>query len=349
MQIGSTEGLPSPKSIKSVAATALRAILVGRQGAADINDLVGACHSLAVPYVRRRLTGESILRRTLNMDISDFAYDCVADLFAFAETGDFPHIHAYFAAYKHETMSDEEMLMHLRRLVFSQANQNLFRLYNEVDPSLGKILRNVKLALQQFDSLVLTERFGEPCLAPAAGDYNLTARAFGPEELEHGLRRYLRGTENIPFMLGKLSLFLVDQNEFSRLVPLVVVAVAFRAVYMRHPEDEETAKIVEDKLDASYLSVIVGDVLQNMREKKGPLYSKKKRIRPDLLDIYFKVIEERLTRSYSGDGNEKGLRELLSEKLAGLTEKEYRSTHRNQLEYLSRLTGDEVAKRLKER
>ncbi len=76
-------------------------------------------------------------------------------------------------------------------------------------------------------------------------------------------------------------------------------------------------------------------------------YLRKKRINPALLDTYFLVIERRLTLTFSGDGKEKGLRELLGERLDNMTNTEYRTRHRSRLEYLSRLTGEQVARRLK--
>ncbi len=327
----------------------MRAILSGKYGEAEINDMVRVCHALALPYVRTRLSNDIVLQRTLELNMSDFAYDCIADLFAFVGAGEFPHIQAYFSAYPHEMLTNEELFSHLRRLVFSQANHGIFRLYNEVDPSLGKVLRNIKLALQQFTSLVMIERFGEPCVAPAEADHLLQMRMLQIEDLESGVRRYLRGTENIPFMLGKLALFLRERDDVSRVIPLTSVAVVIRNIYMYPGENEEFAKVVEDKLEISYLSRVVDEAVRKTREKMAAQYMKKKRIRASLLDVYFTVIEKRLILTFSGDGHEKGLRELLSEEMEGMTDAEYRLKHRSRLEYLSRLTGEEVARRLRER
>lgn len=333
--------------VKETANASLRAILGGKYGQAEINELVNVCHAIAVPYIRRRLSSDVVLRRTLELNMSDFAYDCMADLFAFADSGDFPHFHAYFAAYPLERLSEEEVLAHLRRLVFSHVNQGIFRLYNEVDPSLGKIIRNIKLALQQFNSLTLIERFGVPCLAPSTGDWMLQRRSLDTEELEAGLRMYLHGTENIPFMLGRLALFLQESADVSRVVPVTSVAIVFRLLYTRPAGKEELAAVGEEGIESAYLREMIQEAVKKTREKMAVQYLRKKKIRPALLDTYFTVIEERLLLTFSGDGHEKGLRELLSEHLAGMTDSQYRSKHRSRLEYLSRLAGEEVARRLK--
>ena len=336
-------------SVKEIADRSLRAILSGQYGEAEVNDLVRVCHALAVPYVRRRLSTDILLRRTLELNMSDFAYDCIADLFAFAGSGEFPHIEAYFAAYPYDRFTGEEMLSHLRRLVFSQVNHGIFRLYNEVDPSLGKVLRNIKLALQQFRSLVVVEIFGEPCLAPAEGDRLIEGRVLDIDELEAGLRGYLRGTENIPFMLGKLALFLQENEYVSRVIPMTSVAIVFRNLYSRSSEMDDVASVTDDRLESANLAGVVHEAVQKTRDKMALQYVRKRRIRTSLLDAYFIAIETRLLLTFSGDGHDRGLRELLSEQLKGMTEAEYRSKHRSRLEYFSRLAGEEVARRLRQR
>ncbi len=44
----------------------------------------------------------------------------------------------------------KDLLGPARRLVFSHVNQALCRIYQETDPSLGKLIRNLKLAVKTF-------------------------------------------------------------------------------------------------------------------------------------------------------------------------------------------------------
>ncbi len=335
--------------LKEIAGKSLRAILKGEYGQGEVNDLIGVCHALAIPYLSSRLGRDVVLKKTLNLDVTDYAYDCIADLFAYTESGEFPHFHAYFAAYPPEKLTDEELLTHLRRLVFSNVNHGIFRLYNEVDPSLGKVLRNIKMALQQFHSLAIVERFGEPCLAPADGESMMNLRPLEIDDLESGLKNYLRGTENIPFMLGRLALFLQERSDVSRIVPLSSVGIVFRSLYMSRIENDEPARVVEEEMEIDSLARVIRASVEQVKNKMVKQYSLKKRIHPSLLETYFRVIERRLNLTFSGDGHEKGLRELLREDMNSMTDNEYRAKHRSRLEYLSRLTGVEVARRLKQR
>jgi hypothetical protein len=334
-------------SVKDLASRSVRAILSGRHGEESINGLISVCTTLAIPYLSSRLSRDVILKKVLQLDVRDFAYDCIADLFAYAGSGEFPHLEAYFAAYPPERLNDEELLSHLRRLVFSHVNHGIFRLYNEVDPSLGKILRNIKLALQQFQSLKITERFGEPCLAPAEEDSLVQLRPIEMDELESGLRKYLHGNENIPFMLGRLSLILLERSDLSRVVPLSLVGMVFRSIYTSPVENADRVESVDEAMEIDTLAGIVRESVKKVHGRMATNYAAKKRIDASLLETYFKVIERRLVQTFSGDGQEKGLREILKEHIVGMTDNEYRTRHRSRLEYLSRLTGAEVARRLK--
>ncbi len=327
------------------AARALGGVLSGSGGTQDVNVLVEVCHSLATPYVNKRLTKDRVLREALDLNTSDFAFDCIADLFSSAQENRFPHFQAYFAAYRLESMSEEEVLSHLRRLVFSTASHGIFRLYNEVDPTLGKILRNIKLALEHFTSLVIFERFGDRYLTPSEGNRAAFMTPLEIDEIELGLRRCLRGTENIPFMLGKLALFLQEQPVSSRAALLSSVGVVFRNIYMS-PSDSNLVGL-EDKLVMDELADVIHGSVDKVQVKMIRRYADGKKVDASLLHIYFEVIEKKLMLTLSGDGQDKGLREILSEYLEGMSDTDYQTLHKSRLEYLSRLAGDEVVVRLK--
>ena len=325
----------------------LEAVLEGASNKGDLSSFVKVCHSLAIPYVSMRLSRDVVLKNTLNMSTSDFAYDCIADLFAFSTDHEFPHFRAYFAAYPLDALSDPEVIAHLRRLVFSHVNQGLFRLYNQVDPSLARVIRNIKLAVQEFQSLIIVEQFGVQCLAPSGCDNLFHLPEFNVTELEFALGRYLRGSENVPFMLGKLALFLTEQEENSRIVSITSIAIVFRSLYERFSRDSLTQNGEEAEYEADAVLRTVAKAVSLTKERVRDVYAKKKNIERDLIETYFGVIEKHLMLIYSGDGHDSSLRELLKNLMPGMTTEEYRKTHRSRLEYLSRMTADEVGKMLK--
>ncbi len=325
----------------------LRAILKSQFRQGDVDDLVHACKSLALPLLRSRLVNDHVLDYKLGLNLDDIAIDCVADLFVSADSGYFPHLEAYFASQPAETLDDDELLSYLRRLVFSLVNQGLFRLYNSADPTLGKILRNIKIALHHFDSLVQADVFDDQYLMLPDVEPRLELRVLEPEELEAGLRSYLAGTENVPYMLGKLALLLREQSDIAKMVPILLAARTFKSLYTRNTGDEEAGGIPQHNIETEEIMAVVRKTVQLVRDSKGIAYSRKKKVEPELLDAYFRAIERKLILSFSDDGAEKGLKELLSEQLEGMSESEYVRLHRNRIQYLARVTGSRVAQMLK--
>ncbi len=208
----------------------IAAILAGSHSRKELNCLIGVSHSLAASFLASKATTESLIS-VYDLTTSDLAYDCIADLFQEDGDGKYRQLQAYFAGLSIATARDEEILIHLRRLVFSKVNQSIFRLYSEADPSLSKILRNIKLAIHSLKNFEEIERFGEPCIVPSLCDTLVHLPPFEREELEHCFLHIARGDELIPDLLAKLSLLLREQIERCRILPFVGVGILFRTVY----------------------------------------------------------------------------------------------------------------------
>lgn len=136
----------------------------------QLNEFVAVCHAIAVGAVRTRARTLRFLTRFSFANDADVAYECISDLFRQDEKGTILQVAAYFEGIDCTHATDQELLIHLRRLVFSKVNYGLFRLLNEADPALGKILRNTRLACQTLQNFDVIERFGDPCLVPAMCD-----------------------------------------------------------------------------------------------------------------------------------------------------------------------------------
>ena len=210
---------------------------------------------------------------------TDIAFDCIADLFQQNEEGRFVQLEAYFSSFDIANESDESLLSHLRRLVFSKANQVIFRIYNETDPSLGKIIRNIKLAIQSLNNFDIVTRFDETCILPSACETLEHLPAIKRNEFENQIRNTAHGTETIPQLLAQLSLYLRQQTEYSRLVPMVSVALVFRSLY-------QNQKVSADEFE-NYFSVIKESISARLISQDGEDFSFFKGLNahiPDLTD-----------------------------------------------------------------
>ena len=166
-----------------------------------------------------------------SLNTSDLAYDCIAELFRRDNDCDLIRIRTYFESIDIEASTDQELIVYLRRLVFSSVNQSLVRIYNSFDPHLGKILRNLKLSAQNLGTFTEIDRLGEQCLVPQLCDPLFHLPVVELDRLQAELSSRLRGTERIPEILSALSRYLREQSEHSRQVPLLRLALAIWWVY----------------------------------------------------------------------------------------------------------------------
>lgn len=323
------------------------AVIAGSYSAGELNRLIAVSHALAGSFLSSKSTHHS-LRSMYGLTSSDLAFDCIADLFAQDSNGQYVQLHAYFAGLSLMTANDEEILAHLRRLVFSKVNQGIFRLYSEADPSLAKILRNIKLAIQSLKNFEEVERFGEPCIMPGLCDALIEKPAFEREELETRFFQMSDGDELIPELLSKLSLCLREQCERCRILPLVGVGLLFRSVYAKKELPQSDAEIADDLLLTKDAAAIIRKACEDVKLQMKGRYAGSEKVKAELFDLYIRVIQDEVCERFLGNDNSaSSLFEGLQHRLPGLTKEEYSRNHRNRVEYLLKLVHRKAVKELK--
>ena len=323
-------------------------VIGGTSTREQVNRLVSVFHALASAFLASKSTC-GMLSNVTGLKTSDLAYDCIADLFQQNREGDYIQLVSYFAGLQLPIARDEEMLAHVRRLVFSKVNHGVYRLYSQTDPSLAKILRNIKLAVYSLKNFTEIERFGEQCLVPVLCDGLEHLPSFQKEELEGLFFPSTKGSEVVPELLAKLSLVLREQSERCRIVPLIFVGILFRAVYNAKRDIIRDTVEIEDVTVVRDSEEIISKVCQNLKVKTLYKYVDMKNIPPEVFDKYFKVVEEGLMEKYIGnDGQDFSLFENLRRYLPDMTRDMYKKSHRNTIEYLWKLAQKETVKKLRE-
>ncbi|MFA6455741.1 MAG: hypothetical protein WCW40_02875, partial [Bacteroidota bacterium] len=145
----------------------ITAILSGTVTREQVNDIISLSHAFALILLRKKLTAGKLNLSLIHLDLHDLAYDCIADLFRMDDDHTLIQLSSYFGSLPLHQLSDVQMVDHLRRIVFSKVNQGIFRIYFEHDPSLGKILRNIRITVQTLHTFIETDRFGESLLVPS--------------------------------------------------------------------------------------------------------------------------------------------------------------------------------------
>jgi hypothetical protein len=323
------------------------ALLQGNVTPADLNRFIRLCLAMAESHLANRRLA-AVLSRFHALNLSDLAFDCIADLFARDTTGRFPQLIAYFQSCHSPRLSDEELVVFLRRLISSKVNQGVFRLLGEIDPSLSKILRNIKLAIAALRNFDEVDWFGEPCIIPSLCDPLESLPAPEQNDLERALIAVTHGNEHIPELLGKLAMYLRTQTTHRRRIGLVATALLFRSVFTARaelPEETTDQEDVAQSLDRAAAVRLAMDDLRN----KALRYVERGKMDQRLYESYCRVIEEGLLKSIV-DKNGEGftLFESLQSVYPTLTKEQYRKVHRSRLEYLARMADQMVARHLKQ-
>ena len=325
----------------------LTAALGGSYNDSQLNDVVKLCHAFAFGSIEDKLKHGSLSEEFVGLNRRDIAWDCIADLFQRDENGGIVRLKAYFDGVQIEGISDEELLSHFRRLVFSKVNDGLFRIYQQVDPSLSKIIRNVKFVVSTLHNYDEMEKLGEHCICPSFVERRDHLPAIETDLLEKEMRRRAHGTERIPDLMAKLSLFLRQQDEYCRVVPLTIVARVFRAIYTEPPDMKQAEPLVEDDMLIEDAEQIIKQACHEVESKMAPKYAIRKSIHTDFIESYFCVIEGTLVeRLLSHDGKSTPLFARMRTYFPDLKRNEYEKRHKRVLEYLLKLSTAEAKKRL---
>ena len=316
----------------------LAAVVEGSYSNEQVSRLVAVSHALALPLLRSRISTGQVGTALIGLSLQDMAYDSVADLFRRDDNGDIVQVKSYFEGIEFSGLSDSALLSHLRRLVFSKTNQALFRMYNEADPTLGKIIRNIKLAIGTLQSFVEIDRFGETWIAPSMIDPLLGQPPFDQARLEREFHAVAKGSEHVPALMAKLSLTLRQQDEFCRAVPLVGTALMFRSLYLRRQEPETSNQATDQHFLEEETAAAIQRACRDVMSESKSRYQRNGPTDDAAFAAYTVVIEKSISlRLLEQDGRSSSYFERLKALMPDLTVDEYHRTHRSRIEYLGRL------------
>jgi len=160
------------------------------------------------------------------------------------------------------------------------------------------------------------------------------------------LRYHACGSEHIPALLAKLSVSLREQDDHSRIVPIMLVAMVFRALYSEALVTQEA--MIEDQFIVNDASAILHDICRLLMNETQFKYVDKRKVDVSIFKKYFEVIEENLNATIiQQDGDRMSFFTSLRLLMPGLTEKEYKKNHKSRVEYLARIAHKRAVKELK--
>lgn len=330
---------------------AIDAILLGEYTPYDLCEFVQFCYVLACPLIRKKIGLGKLNLQILNLTEHDIVYDCLADLFRRDERGSFVEIQTFFRNHPVglDSISDQELIQTIRQLVVGKINNNIIRLYSEADPVLGKIFRNLKSGLERTKLFEQVTRFGEAYIIPCHVNHLLDCPPITIDFLRQEFSRIVLVHDTIPEMLKKMHQIVIQQENFQRMLPLTMVALICKDVYLlANSTDQIADSEPENELDKENLKRIIENLCLRLRNELYKSYVGKGKRSEKEFTAYINALKEILQSPiYDEHTDGASFFQILQMQIPNLTKDIYMHEHRTTLEYFVRLGKERLREELK--
>lgn len=303
-----------------------------------VNNLVQICFRIALAYLHHRLRRGSLVDNQFGISNEDLALDCIAELYQRDEHNQFVVLSQYFDTCNWETLSEEDLKVALRRLVFSKVNEGLFRNYREEDPNLAKIIRNIKEAAKQDKRISLVRSKEASWLVMGDKDAAVNHLPLAPAEiLQAHMLSILCNTSNTYKAVSAFADFIEAHPHYCNGYPLSGFAQVLRASFM--------GAVVPgaSDIEASYAPIEVEQAIQQavtyVRTTLYDTYVRGGKLSRARFETYVKAVGKTLKSTFtrypeSVDSQFEALRSFIPD----LSKETYMQQHRNVLQYLFKLS-----------
>ncbi len=329
----------------------LTATLCDRPERAAVNKLVDECYRLALAYLQKKARSGYLLPQLFGLTLEDLALDCFADLFQRDARGRFNLLDQYFASVKWQEMDDQDLYIVLRRLIFSKVNEGLFRRYREADPTLAKIIRNIKDAVKADSRLQLERYNGSAWLIVGNVDeVELSGAPIAPVEvLEAHLIAHLCQSASSHELVSSFVEFVAEHPYYCNAYPVTGFAQAIRAAYVHVGETSEEASAAQEQLlRPEEVEQAIEQATQRVQTVMHDSYVKKGKVHVSTFETYFHTVRDILTAQFVRDAMPVGSYfDALKTYIPSLSRGSYSQDHRNILEYITKLSRSQLLVYLK--
>ncbi|MBD3385941.1 hypothetical protein GF407_13575 [candidate division KSB1 bacterium] len=314
----------------------------------------------------KRITGE---RLDTDVELEDLAIDCIAELFSRDENDCFPQLKRYYETKFSETpdLNDAEILVLTRRLIVRKTKQELARIFRERDPEGAKIVRNIKVAVRNSDTLRLFKDMGKEYvfytnghnipidniqITPQIERYIRRQNPPIPEDLLSS--RFLESynpNDSVSTSIRKLFRHVHELREFQNFIALDTIVKLVRSMKFQTfkerilsddhvPTPQDTIELKEIENYVHVVMIKVNQKIDSQYLRTGKLKHDKAQIYSNALcDVLYDLIQKKDSSSYF-----RNLRYYMPH----LSQQDYRTKERSIFEYLAKVAKREFRKHLKE-
>jgi hypothetical protein len=312
-----------------------------------ISKLCDYFRRVAVAYLRTKAKRNNLLLGYLYKNIDDLALDCIADLFG--KEGDcLSQIESYIDKQEVVELKESEVEAKIRRLIFSKVNEGLYRNYSKFDPSLSKIIRNLKRTLDE-------EKVVGASYNSAQGDIEFDAVESGlpiiPDELlEIRLSPVISEIQNMVDAVEQLKIILNREDAYQSKIPLVAFAVILRKTFA-YQLDAEGAKTAKSRIKKEFvvdeIQTFIDKGIEKQKKQLHKTYVETGKIDAKQFEKYLLVVREILSEDLIGQSPREGYFEHFEFYFPEVSYLRYRAEYRKIIEYLTKKVREEVILYLK--
>ena len=315
-----------------------------------VRHVVRVAHQLAQGYLKHQSSTVAFLQSQHGHSLDDLALDGIADLFERTEQGTFPTLQEAFADVQWTTLGEVDALVQFRRVVFRAMSDWMFATCKTVDPSLGRLIRNLKRVGRTNDAFALFRRDGRVWIGPSDdsrtdGDGHALPLMVLTAHLAPYVSQSTTTAEWVTHAIGVLQAHpeadaVYPVHRLARAIRSATACVADPDVAVSgsstafSPHHTTVAGLRTDELQA-----LLKQSVDATKTSKQATYLRKPDLSPSLYAAYFEGIQTYLEAHYIPPGNPSLTHHgALGHHLTALTRTTYRATHQNRFEYLLRCT-----------
>lgn len=299
-------------------------------------ELIKLCSSIAQAYLKTKYQKHSFLFKLNSLSIEDFAMDCIAELFEKRE-GTLIVFKKWESERKY-LAKESEFSIHLRKLVCRKVNDHIFRMYNEYDPSLGKIIRNLKRGITSGDVEGIEISKNGKCIQLT--EITNSQEVFSYEFLRIKLAKEFKKVSSITDVLRQLRGIFEIYEELSPSIEITSLGLMIRELFSTLQfEEEPSFARATTELEEAEIQQTIDKAIEKTKKELFATYVLKDKISEGDFSGYFMTVRNILVADFKeNEHSGKSYFEHYNFIFGQINKEIYRSEHRKYLEYFVKIT-----------
>jgi hypothetical protein len=339
----------------------LERAIAGDYTHAQLAELHKLSYVVGRSFVRLKCAKSRLPLTLLGLDEADVVHDGIADLFTRTPSGELVEFSRYFENRRvsPSSLPDDMLLVHLRNLVFTVVSDSIFRMLNEADPVLGRVIRNIKLAVRESERWSIETRFDDRVLVLGRSGRSgarrpapsMAAAPIAEDELERVVHSIIGRYAQVPSLLAGLALEFDRADAPPGPIPLVCFAVMVKVGYEKVHVHAEFADPSETPMLSNDLRLVISECCDSVDRAMRARYVGKGKVCDGTFSAYISALEGHFKGHCApalADGSPCAgtYYEALRITIPTLTKEQYAADHRPTFEYLGKLVKQNLREKL---